>query len=154
MLPTSHLTGAQIGNNNTALPSPITPASWPQAFSGALDGAAAAIPIALGGVAIVYANFPAQYMSYGVCATLILLVLIHAVSAAGSRPMAFSARLFEATALSAMLHQFATYMPAWGLAARPETLLAIMCVVGALASIVSAILFMLGADNFTMGLSP
>ncbi len=122
---------------------------WPVAATSAFDATAAAIPIALGGVAIVYANFPAQYLSYGVFATLLLLILIHAVSATGGRPMAFSARLFEATALSAILHQFTTYMPAWGLAARPETLLALMCVVSAFAFIVCAVLFLLGADKFT-----
>ncbi len=123
--------------------------SWATAATSALDSTAAAIPIALGGVAIVYANFPAAYLSYGVFATLLLLVLIHGVSATTGRPMAFSARLFEATALSAILHQFLTYMPAWGLATRPEILLALMCVVSAFAFIVCTILFLLGADKFT-----
>lgn len=120
-----------------------------QDFSGALDGLAAAIPIALCGIAIVYVNFPAAYLSHGVFATLLALALMHTISAAGGRPMVFSARLFEATTLSAMLGQFVKLAPAWGLLATPEVLLALLCVVGAMAALVCGLLFVLRADRFT-----
>ena len=118
-------------------------------ISGGLDGLAAAIPIALCGIAIVYVNFPAAYLSNGVFVTLMALALMHAISAAGGRPMVFSARLFEATTLSAMLGQFVKLAPAWGLVATPEVLLALTCVVGAMAAFVCSLLFLLRADRFT-----
>ncbi len=118
-------------------------------LSGALDGMASALPIALCGVAIVYVNFPASFLSNGVFVTFLALALMHAVSSAGARPMVFSARLFEATTLSAMLGQFVKLAPAWGLVATPQVLLALMCVVGAMAAVVCALLFLLRADRFT-----
>ena len=120
-----------------------------QDISGALDGMASALPIALCGVALAYVNFPAAFLSNGVFATFLALALMHAVSSAGSRPMVFSARLFEATTLSAMLGQFVKLAPAWGLVMTPQVLLALMCVVGAMAAFVCALLFLLRADRFT-----
>ncbi len=120
-----------------------------QDISGALDGVAAAIPIALCGVALVYVNFPASYLSNGVFGTLLALAAMQFMSAAGGRPMVFSARLFEATTLSAILVQFVKYLPSWGLAATPQVLLVLMCVVGAMAAAVCALLFLLRADRFT-----
>ena len=131
-----------------AAPAIMPQQSWKQAATSALDATAAAIPVALGGVTIVYINFPAQYLSYGVFATILLLMLIHTVSSLSARPMTFGARLFEATALSAMLQQFVLYLPAWGLAAKPELLLALMCVVGMIASVINALLFLTGADKY------
>ena len=127
---------------------PHPSALW-QDLSGAFDGVASAIPIALCGVALVYVNFPASYLSNGVFATLLALAAMHVMSATGARPMIFSARLFEATTLSAMLGQFVKYMPAWGIQATPQVLLALMCVVGAMAATICALLFLLRADRFT-----
>jgi sulfate permease, SulP family len=120
-----------------------------QDLSGAFDGMASAIPIALCGVALVYVNFPASYLSNGVFVTLLGLAAMHMVSAVGARPMIFSARLFEATTLSAMLGQFVKYMPAWGIQATPQVLLALMCLTGAMAATICALLFLLRADRFT-----
>ncbi len=137
------------------LESPDTPKAVPrrqvtqQNFFGALDGAAVSIPIALGSVALVYAKFPAEYLSYGVLATLLALLVVHAVSALGARPIVFSARLVEAGTLASMLDQFTKYMPVWGIDARPQVLLALMCVLGVLAFMVCMLLFLLRADRFT-----
>ena len=122
---------------------------WRQNLFGALDGAAVSIPIALGGVALVYAKFPAEYLSYGVLATLLALLVVHAVSALGARPIVFSARLVEAGTLASMLDQFNKYMPVWGIDARPQVLLALMCVLGVMAFMVCMLLFLLRADRFT-----
>ncbi len=122
---------------------------WRKNLFGALDGAAVSIPIALGGVALVYAKFPEQYLGYGVLATLLALLLVHAVSALGQRPIVFSARLVEAGTLAVMLDQFTTYMPAWGVDTRPQVLLALMCVVSVVAYAVCLVLFLLRADRFT-----
>ena len=91
-----------------------------QDVSGAVDGPAAAMPLALCGVAIVYANFPAAYLSLGVFASLLGLALIHLIRATGGRPMVFSARLFEGTTLSSMLGQFFKLAPGWGLTPTPQ----------------------------------
>jgi sulfate permease, SulP family len=117
-------------------------------LSGALDGVASAIPIALCGVALVYVNFPASLLSNGVFASLLAIAAMQLTSAAGGRPMIFSARLFEAITLSAMLGQFVKYMPAWGLQATPQVLIALMCVLGAMAATACALLFLLRADRF------
>ena len=125
------------------------PRAWQKNLFGALEGAAVSVPIALGGVALVYAKFPQNYLSYGVLATLLALLVVHAASALSTRPMVFSARLVEAGTLAAMLDQFLTTMPSWGLDTRPQVLLALMCVVAGLAYMVCLVLFLLRADRFT-----
>ena len=116
---------------------------------GGLDGSAAAIPIALGSVALVYAKFPANYLAYGVFATLLTFAITQFFSGLGGRPMIFSARLFEATTLATMLDGFVLRMPALGLQPQPRVLLALLCVVGFLAAAFCAVLYMLRADRFT-----
>ena len=120
-----------------------------QDLFGALDGVAVSVPIALGSVALVYAKFPATYLSFGVLATLLALLVVHMVSAAGARPIVFSARLVEAGTLASMLDQLSERMPGWGMQARPEVLLALMCVLGVVAFGVCMLLFLLRADRFT-----
>lgn len=114
-----------------------------------LNGSASAIPIALGSVALVYAKFPPNYLAYGVFATLIAFALIQFISGLGGRPMIFSARLFEATTLAAMLDSFVLRMPSWGLLPEPRVLLALLCVVGFIAATFCALLYLLRADSFT-----
>lgn len=100
----------------TDLPANIKPRSVAlQSVMAGLDGSAAAISIALGRVALVYAKFPSNYLAYGVFATLLAFAITQFVSRLGGRPMIFSARLFEATTLAAMLDGFVLRMPAWGL---------------------------------------
>lgn len=120
-----------------------------QSMMAGLDGSASAIPIALGSVALVYAKFPANYLAYGVFATLLAFAVTQFVSGLGGRPMIFSARLFEATTLAAMLDGFVLLMPAWGLQPQPSVLLALLCVVGLLAAAFCALLYLLRADRFT-----
>jgi sulfate permease, SulP family len=123
------------------------------ALCAALDGSASAIPVTLGGVVLVYAQFPAQYLGYGVFAALCALVLVHLAGAASTRPMVAAARLFEASTLAAMLAQMRQLFPAWGLPAQPqaqaEVLLALLCITGALAGLTCALLYALRAHRFT-----
>jgi sulfate permease, SulP family len=120
-----------------------------RALSDVLDGVVSSVPIGLAGVALAYASLPAQYLGMGVLATLVSLALVHIASSATARPMAFSARLFEATTLAAILTSFAKLMPGWGLAATPEQLLALLCIMCCLAGVVCALLFVFRADRFT-----
>ena len=144
--------------NLATLPAPLVPASpekattepgVKQSLMGGLDGSAAAIPVALGSVALIYARFPPNYLAYGVFATLLTLVITHFFSGLGGRPMIFSARLFEATTLAAMLDGFMLRMPAWGLQPQPRVLLALLCVVGFLAAAFCALFYLARADRFT-----
>ena len=125
------------------------PPSIVKSFMAGLDGSAIAIPSALGSVVLVYAKFPPEYLPYGVFATLLALALTQFVSGLGGRPMLFTARLFEATALAAMLDSFMVRMPAWGMQPQPRVLLALLCVVGVVAACFCALLYLLRADRFT-----
>ena len=102
---------------------------------------------------LVYAQFPAHYLSYGVLGALCALVLVHLASAASARPMVPAARLFEASALAAMLGQMRQLFPAWGLSAQPDAqgpvLLALLCLTGAIAGISCALLYVVRAHRFT-----
>ena len=120
-----------------------------QSVMAGLDGSASAIPIALGSVAVVYAKFPPEYLAFGVFATLLAFAVIQFVSGLGGRPMVFSARLFEATTLAAMLDTFVLRMPAWGLQPEPQILLALLCIVGFMAASFCAMFYLLRADRFT-----
>jgi hypothetical protein len=68
---------------------------------GALDGALFSIPLSLGCVAILFGAWGAEALAMGTCATIVSLALLHAVTARSTRPVVFSARLFEATTLAA-----------------------------------------------------
>ena len=125
------------------------PSSIVKSFMAGLDGSAIAIPSALGSVVLVYAKFPPEYLPYGVFATLLALALTQFVSGLGGRPMLFTARLFEATALAAMLDSFMVRMPAWGMQPQPRVLLALLCLVGVVAACFCALLYLLRADRFT-----
>jgi sulfate permease, SulP family len=125
------------------------PSSKSAEFSDVLDGLVSSIPIGLAGVALAYSSLPTQYLGMGVLATLLTLGLVHIASAATARPIAYSARLFEATTLAAILMAMAKSMPGWGLAASPAQLLALLCIVSAMAGVVCAGLYLLRADRFT-----
>ncbi len=117
--------------------------------SDVLDGLVSSIPIGLAGVALAYASLPAQYLGMGVLATLLCLAVAHMASAATARPMAFSARLFEATTVGAILASLKNALPGWGLAGTPEQLLALLCILCAMAGLVCALLYLFNADRFT-----
>lgn len=123
--------------------------SWWAQWASALDAALTSLPLALVAVVIVYAAFPPHYLSSGVLATLLALALAHFVSAAGSRPIIHSARILESSTLAAMLHSVSQQLPAWGLAATPAVLMALMCLMGVVASLCCLLLYGLRADRFT-----
>lgn len=123
--------------------------TWMSQASDVLDGLVSSIPIGLAGVALAYASLPAAFLGMGVLATLLCLSCVHIASAATARPMAFSARLFEATTVGAVLASFNKMMPSWGLAGTPEQLLALLCILCGLAGLVCGLLYLLHADRFT-----
>ncbi len=119
------------------------------ALNDVLDGVVTSIPIALAGVSLTYSSLPPEYLGMGVFATLLCLAFVHMASAATGRPMAYSARLFEATTLSAILIHAHQIMPSWGLQATPQQIVAFLCMVCAMAGLMCALLFLLRADRFT-----
>jgi sulfate permease, SulP family len=119
------------------------------ALNDVLDGVVTSIPIALAGVSLTYSSLPPEFLGMGVFATLLCLAVVHMSSAATGRPMAYSARLFEATTLSAILIHAHQIMPSWGLQATPQQIMAFLCMVCALAGLMCALLFLVRADRFT-----
>lgn len=116
---------------------------------GALDAVALALPTTLGAVLLVYVHIGAQHLAAGILAATVGLVLLHLFSLGSTRPAMFSARLFEATTLAAMLAQLGQQLPAWGLPDTPEVRLAFLCLIAAGAGLVKAVLYLLRADRLT-----
>ncbi|MDP3174181.1 MAG: hypothetical protein Q8M88_07085, partial [Phenylobacterium sp.] len=101
------------------------PTRWrPLHILGALDAVAMSLPTTLGAVLLVYVHIGAQHLAAGILAAIVGLVLLHLCSLGATRPAMFSARLFEATTLAAMLAQLGQQLPAWGLPDTPELRLA------------------------------
>lgn len=116
---------------------------------GALDAVALAVPTTLGAVLLVYVHIGAEHLAAGILAAMAGLVLLHLFSLGATRPAMFSARLFEATTLAAMLAQLGAQLPAWGLPDTPEVRLAFLCLIAAGAGLVKALLYLLRADRLT-----
>lgn len=116
---------------------------------GALDAVALALPTTLGAVLLVYVHIGAQHLAAGILAAIAGLVLLHLFSLGSTRPAMFSARLFEATTLAAMLAQLGQQLPAWGLPDTPEVRLAFLCLIAGSAGVVKALLYLLRADRLT-----
>lgn len=129
---------------------PAAQVRWrPQHILGALDAVALALPTTLGAVLLVYVHIGAQHLAAGILAAIAGLVLLHLFSLGATRPAMFSARLFEATTLAAMLMQLGKQLPGWGVADTPEVRLAFLCLIAAGAGLVKAVLYLLRADRLT-----
>lgn len=121
----------------------------PQHIVAALDAVALALPTTLGAVLLVYWHIGAQHLAGGLLAAIAGLVLLHLFSLRTTRPALFSARLFEATTLAAMLAQLPQQLPGWGLPDTPEVRLAFLCLIAGGAGLVTAGLYLLRADRLT-----
>ncbi len=150
--PMQSLTGqpevAPEGSVGAAQQSAAGALSWRASWVGALDAVGLSAPSALASTAVVYALFPAAYLPSGLLMALAGLVLAHWASAGSHRPMMQTARLLEATILAAALTQLQPRLLGWGLPDTPAVLLALMCVLCALAGLFRALLFALRADRF------
>lgn len=115
----------------------------------AMDAVALALPTTLGAVLLVYAHIGTQHLAAGILAATVGLILLHLLGLGRTRPALFSARLFEATTLAAMLAQLRQQLPAWGLPDTPEVRLVFLCLFAAGAGVVQAALYLLRADRLT-----
>ncbi|MES2938491.1 MAG: cyclic nucleotide-binding domain-containing protein [Pseudomonadota bacterium] len=126
-----------------------TATGWRAALVGALEGSAANIPLSLGAVTLVFAHIGPQVLPGAMLATLLGLAWMQLANLRSRRPLLYSARFFEATALAAMLDRMIALLPAWGLADTVGVRLALLVLVTALAGLVVGLLYLLRADRFT-----
>ena len=118
-----------------------------KAALGAFEGVALALPTTLGGVLLVYMHIGDAYFGSGMLAAMLGMVLMHLATLPSKRPMVFSARLFEATTLSAMLSQLPALFRGWGITDSPEIRLGFLILVVTLSSVVGVLLYLLRADR-------
>lgn len=119
------------------------------ALVAALEGSAANIPLSLGAVALVFAHVGPQLLPGAMLATLLGLAWMQLATLRSRRPLLYSARFFEATALAAMLERMVALLPAWGLADTVGVRLALLVLVATAAGLVVGLLYLLRADRFT-----
>jgi SulP family sulfate permease len=123
--------------------------AWRTALAGALEGASSNIPLSLGCVTLVFSHLGPGLLGDGVLATMLALTVLHLLTSGSGRPIVYSARVFEATTLAAMLDQVIAQLPAWGLADTTDVRLAFLCLIGAGAGITVGLLYLMRADRFT-----
>ncbi len=117
--------------------------------SAALDGAAVVVPTALGSTVLLYAQIDPALLVYGVHACLLGLMWIHVTTADALRPMLYSARFFEASALAVMMQQLVPKLAAWELPDTVGVKLAFLCLTGAAAGLWVGCLWWMRAQRFT-----
>lgn len=114
---------------------------------GALEGVALALPTTLGGVLLVYTQVGAAYIGAGMLAAMVGMVLVHLATLPSARPMVYSARLFEAATLAAILSELAGPLRAWGITDSPQLRLGYLVLVVVIGSGFSVLLYLFRADR-------
>jgi sulfate permease, SulP family len=116
---------------------------------GALEGAAAAVPLSLGCATLVFGRVAPDFIASGVFATMLALVLMHVATAGNGRAMCFSGRILEATTAAAMVEQLVPDLPTWGMVDSAGVRLAFLCAICAAAGLFVCALYLLRADRLT-----
>lgn len=122
---------------------------WRASSIGALEGAAGAIPLSLGCATLLFSHVSPDVMASGLFATMLALACIHFATAGNQRPLMFTARIFEATTLGAMLDQAVAQLPAWGLVDSTGVRLAFLCAFSTAAGLFVCVLFLVRAERLT-----
>ncbi len=122
---------------------------WRAALISALEGSAANIPLSLGAVTLVFAHIGPQVLPGAMLATLLGLAWMQLGTLRARRPLLYSARFFEATALAAMLDRTIALLPAWGLPDTVGVRLALLVLTTGFAGLAVGLLYLLRADRFT-----
>jgi SulP family sulfate permease len=139
-----------VAQGTQAPVAPGVPLRWrPRPLLAGLDGVALVLPTSLGGVLLVFAQVGPDQLGSGILACMVGLALLHLLALSSSRPLLFSARLFEATTLAAMLGQLPLALPGWGLSDSPQLRLAFLCAIAGGAGLVTGALYLLRADRLT-----
>lgn len=114
---------------------------------GALEGACASLPLSLGCVVLVFGKLGPELIAGGMLATLLGLACLHLLTARSSRPIMYSARVFEATTLAAMLDQIGLQLPGWGLDDGANVRVALICLIGSGAGLTVGLLYLVQAQK-------
>lgn len=117
-------------------------------LSGPFNAFGSALPLTLGSTALLYGMVAPQYMGAGVLAALLGLVLIHLLGAASSRPVYYSARFFEAATLGTMVLKLGVLLESSGQANTAEARLMLLISIGAIAALVSGLLWAMKVQRF------
>lgn len=113
-----------------------------------VDGAAVSVTTTLGATVILYGSLGPQYLSLGVLAGCLAIVLMHALTAWSRRPVAYAARFFEAATLAVMVQQMAVQLPLLGLPVTPEIRLTLTILMVTFAGIVVGLLWLARTERF------
>jgi sulfate permease, SulP family len=127
---------------------PPNATGWRPCVVGALDGTAFSIPLSLGCATLLYVHIGGGLLTAGVFATLLALVWIHITTTSSRRPLIYSARIFEASTLAAMMDQAVAQFPAWGLDDSAGLRVAFLCLVAACGGVCVGLLYLARADRF------
>lgn len=122
----------------------LGPRAW---LLGALEGASASLPLSLGCVVLVFGKLGPELIAGGMLATLLGLACLHLLTARSSRPILYSARVFEATTLAAMLDQIGLQLTGWGLDDRANVRVALICLIGSGAGLTVGLLYLVQAQK-------
>ncbi|HEX2543299.1 MAG TPA: STAS domain-containing protein, partial [Ramlibacter sp.] len=124
-------------------------AGWRTSWVGSLEAAATAIPLSLGCATLVFSRIGPEAMASGLFATMLALACVHLAAARNDRPVMFTARIFEATTLAAMLDHIFVQLPTWELADTPGIRLAFLSAVATSAGLFVCLLYLLRAERLT-----
>lgn len=120
----------------------------PQPLFCALDGIASALPTTLGSTLLLYSLVAPEWLSAGVLAAVLGLVVTHALTMRTSRPLFMAGRVFEAATLAVMVQQTVLQFGRWGIADTSTTRLAVICCVLLVAGLTVGILALARAERF------
>jgi sulfate permease, SulP family len=114
-----------------------------------LEGAAAAIPMTLGGTVILYSEIAPDFLAGGLLAGCLAMVLVHLLTAGVQRPVVYAARFFEAATLATMVQITAANAAHWGLPATQAVKVALAISMVTLGGLVVGALWLARAERFT-----
>lgn len=121
---------------------------WASPALCALDGVASALPTTLGSTLLLYSLVAPEWLSAGVLAAVLGLVITHALTMRISRPVFNAGRVFEAATLAVMVQQTVLQFGRWGITDTSTTRLAVICCVLLVAGLTVGLLALARAERF------
>lgn len=109
---------------------------------------ASALPTTLGSTLLLYSLVAPEWLSAGVLAAVLGLVITHALTLRISRPVFNAGRVFEAATLAVMVQQTVLQFGRWGITDTSTTRLAVICCVVLIAGLTVGLLAMARAERF------
>ena len=125
----------------------VAPAFHPQTALAALDSAAVSLPIILGSTVILYAQVAPTALNSGVLAAFLGVAWVTLLTSRSCRPIAYTARFFEAATLATLVLQMASRLPRYGLQDTEAVRLGLLCGMSAMAGLVAGLLWLVRAER-------